>query len=487
MESFLMGYTYNMIRELNKTISKMNKTALLTILIAFVFSISISAQEKFDGLWGGLITSSGIEMEVNFEVQTTAKRVLLSVPMQKVNDQVGLGLEIKGDSIFFDYSNFGASYKGKYDAEKQEIIGQWTQGLSTELNLKRIKKKSKIVRLQVPKPPFSYTYENIKFHNEEADIKLAGTLTIPEGEGPFPMAILISGSGPQDRNSEILDHKPFLVIADHLSTNGIAVLRYDDRGVKASEGNFSQSTSADFTTDAAAAIKYAHTLDKIDPDKIGLIGHSEGGLIAPKVAADYGNVDFIVSIAGPAIPISELMTIQNKLVLEKHGMSERGLSIIEAKLPGIYAIVNQDKEPKDLFDTLIKEVKLFYNELPETDQKLLGQNSSAYYTAISTSFFTPWFRYFLAYDPGPTWKKVNCPVLALNGSEDIQVSSKENLAAIKKYLNLAGNKNHQEIELEGFNHLMQQCKFCTLQEYGAIETTFDPKALGLITDFLKNL
>jgi pimeloyl-ACP methyl ester carboxylesterase len=465
----------------------MIKTTLLTTLIAFACSISISAQEKFDGLWGGHITSMDLKIEVNFQVQTAANRVLLSVPLQKINDQVGSGLVINGDSIFFDYSNFNASYKGKYDAEKQEITGQWTQGLSTDLNLKRIEKKAKINRLQVIKPPFSYTYENIKFHNEEAGINLAGTLTIPEGEGPFPLAILISGSGPQDRNSEILDHKPFLVIADHLSSNGIAVLRYDDRGVKRSEGNFMQSTSADFATDAAAAIKYAHTLKKIDPDKIGLIGHSEGGLIAPKVATEYGNVDFIVSVAGPAIPISELMTLQNKLVLEKNGMSEKGLSIIEAKLPGIYAIVNQDKEPKDLFDTLIKEVNLFYDELPENDQKMLGQSSTAYYTAISSTFFTPWFRYFLAYDPGPTWKKVTCPVLALNGSEDIQVSSKENLAAIKKYLDLAGNKNHQEIELEGFNHLMQQCKACSLQEYAAIETTFDPKALGLITDFLKSL
>jgi len=479
--------TYYKVRGIIKTTIRMNKTSFLTIIIAFAFSISISAQEKFDGLWGGLIQSSGIELEVNFEVQTAANRVLLSVPLQKINDQVGLGMEIKGDSIFFDYSNFRASYKGKYDAEKQEIIGQWTQGLSTTLNLKRIEEKTKIVRLQVPKPPFPYTYENIKFHNEEADIHLAGTLTIPKGEGPFPLAILISGSGPQDRNSEILDHKPFLVIADHLSSNGIAVLRYDDRGVKNSEGNFTQSTSADFATDAAAAIKYGHTLDKIDTSKIGLIGHSEGGLIAPKVAADYGNVDFIVSIAGPAVPISELMTIQNKMIFEKLGMSDVGLAIIEAKLPGIYAIVNQDKEPKELFDTLIKEVKLFYNELPELDQKMLGQSSSAYYTAISSTFFTPWFRYFLAYDPGPTWQKVSCPVLALNGSEDIQVNSKENLAAIEKYLDLAGNKNHTEIELKGFNHLMQQCKVCSLQEYAAIETTFDPIALDLITDFLKGL
>jgi hypothetical protein len=169
------------------------------------------------------------------------------------------------------------------------------------------------------------------------------------------------------------------------------------------------------------------------------------------------------------------------------GMSEKGLSVIEAKLPGIYAIVNQDKEPKELFDTLIKEVKLFYEGLPEKDQKFLGQSSTSYYTTISATFFSTWFRYYLAYDPGPSWQKVTCPVLALNGSEDIQVSSKENLAAIKKHLDIAGNKNHQEIELEGFNHLMQRCKVCSILEYSVIETTFDPKVLDLITDFLNNL
>jgi hypothetical protein len=339
----------------------------------------------------------------------------------------------------------------------------------------------------VPKPPFSYTSKNVKIYNEEADIHLAGTLTMPPGEGPFPLAILVSGSGPQDRNSELLGHKPFLVIADHLSSNGIAVLRYDDRGVKNSEGTYTLSTSADFTTDAAAAVKFGNTIAKIDTNKIGIIGHSEGGLIATKVAADYGNVDFIVSLAGPGVPISELMTIQNKLVFGNMGMSEKGLSRIEAKLPGIYAIVNQDKEPKELFDTLIKEVKLFYEGLPEKDQKFLGQSSTSYYTTISATFFSTWFRYYLAYDPGPSWQKVTCPVLALNGSEDIQVSSKENLAAIKKHLDIAGNRNHQEIELEGFNHLMQRCKVCSILEYSVIETTFDPKALDLITDFLNNL
>ena len=178
----------------------------------------------------------------------------MTVPLQKINDQVGSGIEIKGDSIFFDYSNFNASYAGKYDETKKEIIGQWTQGMSTSLNLKRVSKKSRIHRNQVIKPPFTYTQENIKFPNEEANIELGATLTIPEGDGPFPLAVLVSGSGPQDRNSEILDHKPFLVIADHLSSNGIAVLRYDDRGVKSSGGNFTESTSADFATDAAAAI-----------------------------------------------------------------------------------------------------------------------------------------------------------------------------------------------------------------------------------------
>lgn len=465
----------------------MKRRVLITILSILMYSLYGVAQVNFNGLWGGAIKSGEFEIEVNFKVETEANRVLLTVPLQKINDQIGSGITIKGDSIHFDYSSFNASYRGVYDSESQEIKGEWAQGKKTSLNLKRISKKSKIRRSQKVKRPFSYTYKSFKFPNKEAGIELGATLTIPEGEGPFPLAVLVSGSGPQDRNSEILDHKPFLVIADHLSSNGVAVLRYDDRGVKSSGGNYTQSTSADFATDAAAAISYGRSLPQIDSTKVGIIGHSEGGLIAPKVAAEYQSLDFIVSIAGPAVPITELMTSQNKLILEKKGMSAEGLEILEERLPPIYGIVNQDMEPKELFDTLAREVKSFYNALPEKDQQLMGASSTAYYTAISSTFFSTWFRYFLAYDPGPSWQQVTCPVLAINGSEDIQVSAKENLAAIKKNLEIAGNTNHREIELEGLNHLMQPCKACNIKEYALIEITFDPKVLQLITEFIQEL
>jgi len=465
----------------------MKKRTTFLLILSFIGILPLTAQNKFDGLWGGKIISRGLEVDVNFEVKTESNRVLLSVPSQKINDQVGSGLSIKGDSIFFDYGNFNASYRGVYDGANEEILGEWTQGKSTTLNLKKVSEKAKVLRPQTPKPPYPYESENIRFHNTEADLKLAGTITIPKGEGPFPMAILVSGSGPQDRNSEILDHRPFHVIADHLTRNGIAVLRYDDRGVKNSEGFFSKSTSADFATDAAAAVAYAHTLDKVNPEKIGIIGHSEGGLIAPKVAADYENLDFIVSIAGPAVPITELMALQNKLIFEKLGMTAEGGQTMQEKLPIIYSIVNQDKEPKELFDTLIQEVKRMYNSLSEEDQQLLGKNSSAYYTAISSSLFTPWFRYFLAYDPGPSWQKVTCPVLAINGSEDIQVDADQNLTAIQKNLDIAENENYRIEKLEGFNHLMQECKTCSIREYALIETTFAPSVLELITEFIQGL
>lgn len=465
----------------------MRYLTLFTFILSSLLSIDSTAQAKFDGLWGGALDVNGLKVEVNFEVQTEAKRVLLSVPLQNISDQVGSGLEINGDTLFFDYSNFGASYSGVYDESSKQIVGEWTQGLSIELNLKRQGKKTKIERSQKVKPPFPYTYENIKFPNKEANIELAGTVTIPEGEGPFPLAILISGSGPQNRNSEILDHAPFLVIADHLSRNGIAVLRYDDRGVSASGGDYQSSTSADFATDAWAAIQYAETLDRIDVDKVGLIGHSEGGLIAPKVAVDYKNVDFIVSIAGPGVPIAELMTMQNKLMIGKMGMSEKGITVLEEHLPRIYEIVNQDKTQKELFDTLSKEIKTYYNALPENDRPLLGESSQVYFSVLNKTFFQPWFRYFLAYDPEPVWQQVQCPVLALNGSEDIQVSSKQNLEAIQRHLEIAGNKNFQVVEVEGLNHLMQECEVCNVPEYRLIETTFEPKVLDMITAFLKGL
>ena len=465
----------------------MNTIRFSAFLLFLSLTNILSSQETIDGIWSGEIKSGSISLDVDIEIKPDLETALLSIPMQKLNDVEATRMSVKGDSIEIIFDQFRARYEGTYNQTTNEIVGQWNQGRPVDLNFKKTGKKTEFKRPQTPKEPFPYIVQDVSIRNETADITLDGTLTMPEGDGPFPLAILISGSGRQNRDSDILGHKPFHVIADHLAKNGVAVIRYDDRGVSKSTGTFSKATTEDLAQDAEAVFSYAETLDKIDKSKVGIIGHSEGGMIAPWIASRNSKVDFIISLAGPGVPISDLMTYQNVSILTQSGMSEEGLQTTKESLPKIYALVNQDKEPSEIFDTLISEVHTYYDALPEKDQKLLAPNKASYYMQLSQSFFSPWFRYFLAYDPTSTWEKVTCPVLAINGSEDIQVSPNENIEAIKRHLAKAGNKNVNTKIFDGLNHLMQPCVACDLREYATIETTFDQSVLEEIVLFLKGL
>ncbi len=465
----------------------MNVFRLSAFFLLMIISTLSIAQNKFDGLWTGAISVGGIEMQLDFEINESEKKALMSVPIQKLENIESATLIIKGDSLTITYPSFRAKYNAVYNNESEEFIGEWNQGRITALNLKRTESKSEFNRPQMPEEPYPYDVEEVSVENVEAGVTLAGTLTTPKGDGPYPLAILVSGSGKQDRNSEILGHKSFLVISDFLTREGIAVLRYDDRGVELSTGNHGKSTTADFATDANSVFQYAKTLDKIDKSKIGIIGHSEGGMIAPLVAAQNLDLGYIVSLAGPGVPISELMTNQNVMVLEKSGMSLGGLETTRENLPLIYSIVNQDEEPQQLFDPLIKAVHGFYDQLSSADQKLLAPTKDSYYMSLAQSVFTPWFRHFLASDPAESWQKTKCPVLALNGSEDIQVEAKSNTNAIMSNLAISGNNRAQIKIIDGLNHLFQPCEKCDVSEYVTIETTFDTTVLDMIRDFILEL
>lgn len=456
------------------------------VLFSFLLLSTLSiAQDKYDGLWTGTLSASGMEVQIDFEINEAEQKALISIPMQKVKDIESGEFSIKGDKLSIVYPSFRVRYDGIYDESLKEFVGEWKQGMALPLNLKRTDKKTSVNRPQTPVEPYPYDVADIIVENTAAKkVKLAGTLTTPKGDGPFPLAIMISGSGRQNRNSEILGHQPFLVIADYLTRAGIAVLRYDDRGVGLSSGSHTKATSVDFATDATAMYNYAKTLNKIDKNKIGIIGHSEGGMIAPLLASENEDLGYIISLAGPAVPIADLMTNQNVQVMEQMGMSKKGLEITNTSLPMIYSIVNQDKEPKELFDTLVQSVHGFYDALPEEDQKLLAPNKASYYMQLSQAFFSPWFRYFLAYDPTDSWQKTKCPVLAINGSEDIQVDAKMNTNAIISNLAIAGNMNAKVKILPGLNHLFQPCNKCNLAEYATIEKTFDEGALELMKAFI---
>jgi len=335
---------------------------------------------------------------------------------------------------------------------------------------------SQVNRPQEPKPPFDYTIEEVTFKNETEGITLAGTLTYPAKGSKFPAVILISGSGPQDRNSEIMNHKPFLVIADHLTKKGIAVLRVDDRGTAESGGNYNESGLNDFVADTKSALDFLKGHKKINRKQIGLIGHSLGGNIAPIVATEReSDVAFIVLLAGSGIRGDELMLLQKATIERKMGVPEAAVMQAQNNMKGAYDIIlNSAAEPEEIQI----ELKKYFTD------KFGGMIPEKQVEAIAKQMTMPWFSDFVKFDPEEVLQKVKCPVLALNGANDLQVPSKENLAAINKALEAGANKDYQTQELEGLNHLFQESETGLPNEYSSIEQTFSPLALDIITEWI---
>jgi fermentation-respiration switch protein FrsA (DUF1100 family) len=336
-------------------------------------------------------------------------------------------------------------------------------------------------RSQEPKKPYPYKEEEISFSNPEAGVTLAGTLTLPPSGGPFPAVILIGGSGPQTRDADIFGHKLFLVLSDYLTRQGIAVLRYDKRGIDKSTGNYRAATTADFAGDVKAAVAYLKTRKELRKNKIGLIGGSEGGMIAPMVAAKLKDVAFIVMMAGPGVPCDEGLIEQCALIRLAEGRSEMYVKTMRDFNKKQFDIVKFGKDSA----TIVSELKTLFHVAVATDSivkekyptegainREIGHNAS------------PWERYFLAYDPRPALKEVRCPVLAINGDKDLQVSSKQNLPAIKAALKAGKNKDATVLELPGLNHLLQTASTGAVWEYSKIEETTSPTALKLIGDWI---
>ena len=346
---------------------------------------------------------------------------------------------------------------------------------------KEIIEKEKLVRPQEPTKPYSYYSEDITFENKIAGISLAGTLTLPKKDGVFPVVILISGSGPQNRDEELLGHKPFLVLSDYLTKNGIAVLRYDDRGVGQSKGDFKTATSSDFATDVESAISYLKTRKEINKKKIGLIGHSEGGLIAPMVASKSKDVAFIVLLAGTGIQGDQILLLQQKLIGKASGISDVDLQKNEIANRKVFDIVNKSNNLDQLNNDLTTYIKQSLKDNP-TEEKPAGMSDDDFVKLQVKQITNPWMQYFIKYNPAPALEKVKCPVLAINGEKDLQVPPKENLEAIKKALTKGGNKKVTTKEFPNLNHLFQECETGLPDEYAKIEQTFSPTAL---TEILK--
>ncbi len=464
---------------------------LATTLLAFVTGAAgvfaqSAAPDTFLGFWMGDLKAGAVTLRIGFTVNASdgALSATMDSPDQGVKGVPVSRVDIQADSIVLEVKSAAGSYAGKISADGRSIDGIWSQGgAKFPVLLKKLDAAPVLDRPQEPKPPFPYSSIDVTFTDKKANVDLAGTLTIPQGAGPFPAVVLVTGSGPQNRNEELMGHKPFLVIADYLSRNGIAVLRYDKRGIGASKGDFASATTFDFADDAEAAFTFLAARKEVDAKRVGIAGHSEGGVIAPIVAARNPAVTFIVLLAGPGLPGHKLLEAQGSALARASGMDENTVAQSAQLNQKLYAIALKTGNA----DALIAEAKKTYLDALDADTSLSqAQKDDAKANAAGTvaPLFTPWYRAFLALDPAVYLSKVRVPVLALNGSRDLQVPADPDLSAIETALKAAGNTSDTLVKLEGLNHLFQHAATGLPDEYGKITETFAPEALAAMRDWI---
>ena len=438
------------------------KRILLLALMAALPAIA----EDIAGDWIGTLNDGPMNLRLLLHI-TKGTDGALKATMDSL-DQGATGIpisaiELKESKLTFTSAMISASYEGKVNQDYTAIDGVFTQDGPGPLIFRRARAADLAAprRPQNPLRPYPYREEDLTYQNRTAGISLGATLTLPNGPGPFPAVVLITGSGQQDRDESLFGHKPFLVLADYLTRKGLAVLRSDDRGAGKSGGDFASATTADFATDVEAAVAYLKTRHEIDPHKIGLVGHSEGGAIAPMVAARNKDVAFIVLMAGPGVPGDQIVIAQMVAIAEAADVPHE--QVLQAKV--------RQRELLDLVMTG-KDDAAFRQKLTE----LAGPQADANYREMTS----PWYRYFLAYDPATALRKVSCPVLAINGDKDTEVPAKLNLTAIRTALEAGGNKRFETVELPGLNHLFQTARTGALSEDSQIEETISPSALDRI-------
>ncbi len=469
-----------------KTFSILLRPKVMVFWLAIVLNGMVVHAQDITGQWNGVLSIQGINLRIVFHVNQAGDGYTATMDSP---DQGASGIPVttttfKDSKLSLAIPNIGFLYEGEFKIDS--IMGTFKQsGMSIPMTLKRTPAEIKQAnRPQEPKPPYPYRSEDITFENKSAGITLAGTLTMPATGSNFTAVILISGSGAQNRNEEIMGHKPFLVIADYLTRNGIAVLRYDDRGTAQSTGNFATATTADFATDAESAMAYMKTRTEINPQRIGLMGHSEGGAIAPMIAARTNDVAFIVMLAGPGLRGDKISLLQTELIGRASGMSEDRIArggklniILYNKIINSKEAVTQ-QEMVDLMMSMKAELAEFASEEIDIEN---------FIKATAVQMTSPWMHHYFRYDPASALERVKCPVLAVNGNKDLQVSAKENLLAISNALKKGGNTNVTLKVYPNLNHLFQECTTGLPTEYARIEQTISPEVLKDVTAWIQSL
>ncbi|MCT4700167.1 alpha/beta hydrolase family protein [Tenacibaculum haliotis] len=463
----------------------------MRLFIAIIFFITVTITSVFSqdvsGTWNGIAKRGTKEITFVFNItqHNNTYSTTMSVPTFRVSGIKPTKTTFVNEKLIINGSNVGMYYEGIYNKEAKQFEGTYKEGgIEMALHLKKgAIKIEDSKRPQEPVKPYPYYEEVVVFNNKEAKVSLAGTLTLPNKNGKFPVVILISGSGPQDRDESFMGHKPFLVLSDHLTKQGIGVLRFDDRGHGKSTGDFGNATTEDFSKDVLSAITYLKTRKDIDAKKIGLIGHSEGGIIAPLAANNSKDVAFMVLLASTGISGTELSVMQSKTLRQFPVKDEVAY---EKNTRKAIAIVTSNKSTSEIK----KELTAHYNNFIRpilTSLNVPEKNINAFIKNQLKTSLKPWSRYFLQYNPADEIEKLKIPVLSLNGSKDTQVNAKINQEGIRKALIKGGNKAYKIVELENLNHFFQECETGRMDEYRKIEQTISPKVLELVSSWVLNV
>jgi pimeloyl-ACP methyl ester carboxylesterase len=466
------------------------RQARFTVLVATaLLGLAAAAAEASDkgaeGFWYGPLKAGAVELRLGFVIDNGVDGRLRGV-MDSLDEGATIPMDevkVADKTVAFTIKPFMITYKGALSADGQSISGTYEQrGISLPFTLRRADKRVTNFRPQHPKKPYPYAEEEVSY--KSGAITLAGTLTKPSGDGPFPTVLLITGSGAQDRDETMLGHKWFLVLADHLTRNGIAVLRVDDRGVGGSTGVLIEAGIEEQADDVLAGVAYLKGRKDIRADRIGLIGHSEGGMVAPLAASRSKDVAFIVLLGAPGVTGEEVLVRQfADLVKAQKQVTEEDLAKVLDRQRRSLAIVKEGPDAATIRKRLQQLLTDVEATLPDAERKEFDAVKAQAAAQVEVAV-TPWYRSFVRYNPHAVLAKVACPVLALNGSTDVQVAAKENLGAIGKALREGGNADVTVKELAGLNHLFQHSETGAIAEYGQIQETFAPQALAEISTWL---
>lgn len=439
-------------------------------------SLPMAQENPVEGFWHGTL-QVGVELRVVIHIVRGVDGSFSAAMDSPDQGAFGIPLTaavVEGDSVTLTAAGIGGEFRGRLSEDGLALRGEWSQsGLVLPLELARSEEApDPLPRPQEPTQPVPYGSEDVVYENPEGGNRIAGTLTLPAGPGPSPAVVLVSGSGPQDRDQRVFGHRPFLVLADYLTRRGIVVLRYDDRGVGGSTGDRARATTEDFADDAQAGLTYLMGRPEIDAGRVGLIGHSEGALVAPMVANRGVGVAFVVLLAAPGVDGGEILPLQVGALSRAEG---EPAEVVEERVAAQRRIVDivrntpDDAAAYELLRSALREIA----DVPEETMDLQIRQ-----------LLSPWMRYFIAHDPKPELERLEVPVLAVIGAKDVQVPPDPNLAAVEEALRAGRVSDATVVELEGLNHLLQTAPTGSVSEYARIEETMSPTALELIADWI---